>query len=230
MKTLIMLGCLLFVLPYASSRGAPPVEQSGAKESAGKDVRFCWAIGALVKAGDDLKFVPVGTRTALRTGDRFKMFLELRERCFAYVLLSQPNGEIRLLFPYTAEQVALGPDVQKGYFIPQGEGWFELDEELGVERIHLIVSKERLRKLETLLQDAESRGSTGKKEMAQRILSEIRSLERTHQDLKTYAERPIPIIGRTRGTDNPEEDLLSTAQEVSAKGFFTRTVTIDHRP
>ncbi len=157
------------------------------------------------------------------------MFLELRERSFAYILLNQPNGEIRLLFPYTVEEFDSGQEVRKGYFIPQGQAWFELDEEVGVERIHLIVSKERLHPLETLIQKAQLLGYEGTKEVTQSILSEIESLERTHRGLKTSAERPMSIIGRTRSTDKGERDLLSVVAEVSAKGFFSRTFTIDHR-
>ncbi len=230
MKKIAMLGLFLFVLSSGGTAGASPVKQKKPEGEMGKAVCFRWAFGASAKTGESRKFVPIGSRTELRTGDRLKMFLELRERCFAYVLLHKPNGEMILLYPYRLEQYNSDPIVNKVNFIPEGDAWFELDEETGIERIHLIVSKERLSELEMLIRKAESPASTNKKELAQGILSEIQRLEQSLRDLRISAERPIEIIGRTRSIKKEWKEILSAAVEVSAKNFFSRTFTIDHRP
>ena len=49
----------------------------------------------------------------------------------------------------------------------------------------------------------------------------------------TYAERPVNIIGKLRGTEKAEAATeLETAKhalEISADTFFSRTFTIDHQ-
>jgi hypothetical protein len=230
MKRIVLLVLIVFVVSWGGADAAPPVKQKKAKGEMGEAACFRWAFGASVKTGEGRKFVPIGSRTELQTGDRVKMFLELRERCFAYALLQKANDEMHLLFPYWLEQYNSDPVLKEVNFIPQGDAWLELDTETGTERVHLIVSKERLDQLEMLIRKAESPASTIRKELTESILSEIQRLEESRRDRRTPAEKPIEIIGRTRSIKKNWGDILSSAVEVSAKNFFSRTFTIDHRP
>ena len=87
--------------------------------------------------------------------------------------------------------------------------------------------------LEALINDYESADTAKKPALAKIILAEIRKLRKKHLKFKTYAERPVNIIGNLRGTEKAEtagsQDIAKFAVEISADTFYSRTFTIDHK-
>ena len=202
-------------------------------QPAGQDICFRWALGALVKGEKELEFIAIKRDTTLKTGDRIKMFVELRKKCFVYVIYHSAGGDLYLLFPYDLKQFASDYQTFKKYYIPQGDAWFELDEKVGLETFYLLASARRLQVLERLIKVYPSNEPAKKHEIAKQIVAEVRRLKWQHRKLKTVAERPLQIIGPVRTLDDAGKvaalDVTSIAVEISAESFYSKSFRIDHQ-
>ena len=96
-----------------------------------KHVRFRWAFGALVMSEKTPRFISVERNTVLKSGDQLKVFLELQEKCYVYLVYHSAQGAIRLLFPSNVDELPGGFEAKKYCYIPEGERWFELDDHTG---------------------------------------------------------------------------------------------------
>ena len=205
-------------------------QETAAQQEA--NVKFQWAFGALKKANGS-KFEAVTKDTDLKTGDQIKFFLKVNQDCFVYLIYRSSQGELAVLFPHRFILKRAEYTVAGNHYIPKGDQWFELDEHTGEERFYLLASNKRLMDLEALVNDYESADSAKKQALAKTILAEIRKLRRQHLKFKTYAERPVNIIGNLRGTEKAEtagpHDIAKYAVEISADTFYSRTFTIDHK-
>jgi hypothetical protein len=207
-----------------------PAEDSDAQEKG--SVHFQWAFGAIKKV-DGSEVEAVTRDTVLKTGDQIKFFLNLKNTCYVYLIYLSSQGELSVLFPQRFKPLSGEYDLSGTHYIPKDDQWFELDEHLGEEKFYLLASAERLSKLEALVNDYESADSAKKPAFAKNILVEIRNLRKQHLKFKTYAERPVNIIGNLRGTEKAGKagahDVANLAVEISADTFYSRTFTIDHR-
>ena len=205
-------------------------EEAKADQSA--NIQFQWAFGALKRANGS-KFVAVTKDTDLKTGDQIKFFLKVNDNCFVYLIYRSSQGELSILFPHRFKLMSAEYTLAGNHYIPKGDQWFELDEHTGEERFYLLASKKRLMDLEARLNDYESADNAKKPALAKVILVEIRKLRKQHLKFKTYAERPVNIIGNLRGTEKAEtagpHDIAKFAVEISADTFYSRTFTIDHK-
>lgn len=203
------------------------------QEPSPHDIRVKWAFGGLKKGKQKAQLVAITRDTVLETGDELKMLLEIEEKCYAYVIYQGPKDQIRLLFPYAVSDLHQAYQESKVYYIPREEGWFELDDQVGQETFHLLVSSKRLRTLEGLIAQYDTVGSEDKPALAAEIVAEIKRLRRQHRSLKAPAERPVQIVGRIRGADETAErgrpDIDRLAIEISAETFYSRTFTIEHK-
>jgi hypothetical protein len=205
-------------------------QQSASQPDA--NVKFQWAFGALKKANGS-KFEAVAKDTDLKSGDKIKFFLKVNKNCFVYLIYRSSQGELSVLFPQRFKLLSAEYTVSGDYYIPKDDEWFELDEHTGEERFYLLASVERLLELEALINDYESADTAKKSPRAKKILAEIRKLRKQHLKFRTYAERPVNIIGNLRGTEKAEtngaHDIAKFAVEISADTFYSRTFTIDHQ-
>jgi hypothetical protein len=196
------------------------------------NLKFQWAFGALKKANGS-KFEAVTRDTVLKSGDQIKFFLNVNQNCFVYLIYRSSQGELSILFPRRFQLLSTEYTVAGNHYIPTDDQWFELDEHTGEERFYLLASVKRLTDLETFVNDYESADKAKKQPLAKKILAEIRKLRKQHLKLKTYAERPVNIIGNLRGTEKAEtagaRDIAKFAVEISADTFYSRTFTIDHQ-
>ncbi len=64
-------------------------------------------------------------------------------------------------------------------------------------------------------------------------MSEIRSVRKHYSTFATIAEKPLTIGGNLRGTDKLEgarrPDVAVIATLISAKNFYSKTITLDHQ-
>ena len=221
----------------ADSGRAPDPAASSEKEKAGRgsddEVRFRWAFGAVVGMEEGRKFEAITKDTALKTGDRLKMLVEVQSRCFVYVIHHNALDGVQMLFPYSLQQFSGEFEVGQRYNIPEGDVWLELDASPGRETFHLLASAKRLTGLEELIASHESAEAPARPEIAVRILEEIRDLKRRNRDLAAPAERPVAIGGAIRGLDKSRmsgrPDLTVIAREIATAGFHARSFTIDHQ-
>ncbi|MDH3884364.1 MAG: DUF4384 domain-containing protein [Desulfobacterales bacterium] len=234
MKTLrvvrIALPTIFCLFLLFESHAVIHAQETAAQQEA--NVKFQWAFGALKKANGS-KFEAVSKDTDLKTGDQIKFFLKVNKNCFVYLIYRSSQGELSVLFPYRFKLQSAEYTIAGNHYIPKGDQWFELDEHTGEERFYLLASVERLIDLEARINDYESADNSKKPPLAKKILSEVRNLRKQHLKFKTYAERPVNIIGNLRGTEKAEtagpHDIAKFAVEISADTFYSRTFTIDHK-
>jgi hypothetical protein len=195
------------------------------------NVGFEWAFGALV--GKERTMVPIMRDTVLKSGEEIKMMVKLTKDCYVYVVHQGPEGDIDLLFPYEIRQFQTDYAVDKNYYVPKGRHWSALDKNTGKEIFFLLASAERLIDLEVKLGNYFSADESKKQPLAADIVSEIRSVRKRYSTYATIAEKPLTIGGNIRGTDKVEgarrPDVAALATEISAKNFFSKTITIDHQ-
>jgi hypothetical protein len=220
------------VCGFAVFNGYTPVQAEEIKADQNTSVQFQWAFGALKRANGS-KFEAVTKDTDLKTGDQIKFFLKVNENCFVYLIYRSSQGELSILFPHRFKLMRAEYTLAGNYYIPKDDQWFELDEHTGEERFYLLASKKRLMDMEALINDYESADAAKKPALAKAILAKIRKLRKQHLKFKTYAERPVNIIGNLRGTEKAEtagpHDIAKFAVEISADTFYSRTFTIDHK-
>ncbi len=231
MNALKLRAIILFVILFTLSLFFS--DNLSFSEDGEKKVSFRWAFGAMVGADNDRRLVAVTRDTVLKTGDQLKMLVELKERCFVYLIYNTEEGEVAMLFPYDLKQFDTNYQILKKYYIPQGNRWFELDEETGLETFYLLASANRLLALEGLYMEYIGADTKRKPGIAEEILKKIRQIKKKHRKFSTSAERPIPIGGSLRGIKTGSgarpPDIDSIAAEVSSTHFYSRTFTIDHR-
>jgi len=231
-NALVSLIASLAVLYFVLFCSGNPVLAEEAQPPPDANLQFQWAFGALKKANGS-KFEAIDRDTVLKTGDQIKFFLNVDKNCFVYLIYSSSQGELSVLFPYRFKLRSSEYTLAGHHYIPGGNQWFELDEHTGEEKFYLLASANRLTQLEAMINDYESADAAKKPTLAQAVLAEIRKLRKEHLKFKTYAERPVNIIGNLRGTEKAEtaepQDIAKFAVEISADTFYSRTFTIDHK-
>ena len=219
-------------LGFGLTFGFGPAEAQQKSEQE-EDIRFLWAFGAIKKGEGESKLIPIARDTALKSGDQIKFFVKLEKECFIYLIYHSSQGEVSVLFPYRFEQLSRGYPKQAQYYIPQGFEWFELDEHVGEETFYLLASAERYHDLEALINKYETADPAKKPELAKKALKEIRMLIRENRKFKSFAEKPVSIMGHLRGSEKVEvtgtPDVTNLAVEISGSNFYSRTFTIDHK-
>ncbi len=225
---LLLLLAAGFVL-MGMSPGPGPTPDPAVQNQA--NIGFQWAFGAVI--GKSHKFVSITRDTTLNSGEELKMFVQLTKECFVYVVHYGSKGEIDLLFPYSFRQFQSDYETGKNYFIPKGRDWIRLDKNTGRETFFLVASTERQLDLEAKLGDYLSADASKKETLAKAIVSTIRDLRRRYTTFATIAEKPLTIGGNIRGTEKVEvsqrPDVTTIATEVTARNFYSKTITIDHQ-
>lgn len=206
---------------------------AAAQEGSELNIEFNWAFSAMVYDGGSARVEPIGPDTVLKTGDHFKMLVELRKECYVYVVYHNAQDEVSVLFPYSLQQFTTDYAVSKKYYIPKGDAWFELDSHTGRETFYVLASVERLTDLEGLLNWYQTADSVKKPEITKQILTQIRNIKTEHRDLAAPAERPVPIGGAIRGIERAQGanrmSVDSVAEEISATDFYAKTYTLEHQ-
>ncbi len=129
----------------------------------------------LLKRGDATVATPVAD--GFETGDRFRLRLEPKKDCYAYLVVERGRGDFRLLYPDGRSRRGKNLLAKKKEFIWPQEGWLRLDERTGMERMYLILSAERIYELE-------ARFALADKAFPESVLVDIR--DRYSTDESTY--------------------------------------------
>jgi len=213
-----------------------PIKSTGAEPAGGQNgqkIVFQWAFCALQKADADQNPRVITRDTDLKSGDRIKFFVKPESPCYLYLIYQSSQRELSVLYPLRFKQLDDRETWSDRQYIPDGNQWFELDEHTGREKFFLLASIQRLVDLETLVNQYESADKTKKSALVDKITAEIRSLRKRHLRFKTYAEKPVTIIGNLRGGEQAmsahTKDVADYAVEISTTTFFSRTYTIDHQ-
>jgi hypothetical protein len=219
----ILLVTFLFVLTIeASAQNLPNQTQ----------LHFYFAFGAQTVVEGVQKLVPVETKTALKSGDLIKFFLQSDTEIYFYFFHLGSQGNLTLLSPINNQSPKLNPGVQ--VYIPEGGMWLELDDRTGQEKFFLIASSTRLEKLEKLYErHTNLEDKSANQASVAAILSEISKLDQRDKRLSAPAEKPISLAGRLRDPNKKDTtiipDIGSLSVELIANGIYSKTFTIDHR-
>jgi hypothetical protein len=223
----VKFAALVVILALGLSAGADAQSRPGRSE-----LHFLYAFGAQTGVQAGGKIIPVQNETTLRSGDRLKLFVEPKTELYFYLMHLSSQGDLTPLFPVDSKPARIAPGSQ--IFLPEGSQWFELDAHPGPEQFFMLVSAERLERLEelcgrhlTLKDKSEAQSS------ADAIQNEIKRLRQQYRQLSAPAEKPVRIGGSVRGQQPSSSpavpDITPLAAEVTAPGFYSRTFSIDHR-
>ena len=217
-----------FLLFFLLGVHGPARAESCGEKNCG--IHFFWSLVAV----SEEETIPIAKKIQLKTGDRFKMYLELDTPCSVYVLYLDSTDHLHRMFPYPFDPPSHAYKKHKKYYIPQDEYWLELNGDLGIEKFYLMASDKPLIDLEKLLSSHDAAQSPEAKLMAKNeILSQVLALRKEYRNLSKPAERPILIGGNLRGVSPKKEeikpDILEYAIEICADSFFHRIFFIDHR-
>jgi len=229
MKHTALLNAPLLKIAFCTALLISVIAHAAPKDE--QNVCFRWAVGAMVGSGAVRELVAVTKDTALHTGDKLKLYVELQKECFVYLIYHSGQDEISLLFPYNLEQFTTDYKILKKYFIPHGDQWFELDTIVGTEKFYILASTHRLPELE-LFFTKNAEGTGDRKAHAQQVLAQIQKIKDRNRMLTARPERPVTIGGSVRGkTHDKILSLIESdhiAVEVSAHNFYSRTIAIEH--
>lgn len=195
-------------------------------------LKFKWAFVGYSEEDTGGELVRIDRDISLKSGDRFKFYFEMKQNGYAYLITLSSQADLHLLFPQSLRRYDIRPAAGT-YYIPSGNNWFQLDDQKGQERFYLLVSAERLLEMESLFKGYETAAGAQKAAYRDSVLSEIRRLRWKYRKFKKPAERPVAVMGQTRGVKKaalPGADAVSKlATPVEADNFFSRTFTIDHQ-
>jgi hypothetical protein len=233
MRTIILLAVVLSCFAVGFRFGEPPAVTAPTIQQSDVNIAFEWAFGVLSTKGKMLVPVALTRDTILKSGDEIKMMVKLTKECFVYVVHQGSKGEVSLLFPYDVQQFQKDYVTEKNYYIPKGRDWMKLDKNTGKEIFFLVASTERLLDLESKLGNYLSADASKKQTLADDVVSEIRGVRKRYSTFATIAEKPLTIGGNIRGTEKAEgarrPDVANIATQITAKNFFSKTITIDHQ-
>jgi len=222
--------CLLLAAGLYSV--GPTVTDAWADANTGP-LKFNWAFVGYSTGDTGGELVSIEKDIQLKSGDKFKFFFETKQSGDVYLLTQSSQAELYLLFPQNLGQYNTPPPPAGSFYIPAGVNWFQLDDQKGQERFYLLVSTERLLELESLLKVYQAAQGAQKTAFRDGVLKEIKRLRWKHRKFKKKAERPVAIMGQTRGIKKatlPDAAAVSKlATSIEANNFFSRTFTIDHQ-
>ena len=194
---------------------------------------FQWAFGAIKQTALGPQFEILQRDSALKSGDQIKFFLGLNDPSYLYLIYQSSQQNLIMLFPQRFKDLGQDKQIAGNHYIPKGDQWIELDEYAGFEKFYLLASVQRLEDLESMVNAYESADKANRGELGKKVVAEIRRLRKKHRKFKTYAEKPVAVIGYMRGSAKTKavglKDLADHAVEISTTNFFSRTYTIDHQ-
>ena len=219
---------LAFVFLFHSILLAAPGSQ---KKSNGP--RLLWAFGAIRASSNPPKVEPVRTKMVLSSGDKLKMMIQLRRKCFVYLIHRDSQGNFAMLFPYSLKQFDTDYQTARNYYAPKGEAWFQLDSRTGNETFYLIASDQRLLDIEYTYEKYASSEESKKQNLAGQMLSELNMITETHlassEGVEKLADKESVLRGFERATGADPTDIVALAREISFDNIYSETFVVDHR-
>jgi hypothetical protein len=192
-----------------------------------------WAFGAIRASSNQAKVEPVRTQMVLSSGDKLKMMIQLREKCFVYLIHRDSQGDFAMLFPYSLKQFDTDYQTARNYYAPKGEAWFQLDNRTGNETFYLIASDQRLLDIEYTYEKYASSEESKKQDLAGQMLSELNSITESYVASSVggekLADNEAALRGFERATGADPTDIAGLAREISFDNIYSETFVIDHR-
>lgn len=198
-----------------------------------RDTKMLWAFGAIRASSNPLEVESVGAQMALSSGDKLKMMIQIKRRCFVYVIHKDTEGNLTLLFPYSIKQFDTDYQTSSKYYAPKGDAWFQLDDRKGREIFYLIASDQRLLDIEYTYQEYASSIPPKKQDLAEQMIAKLDGITQTHLTSPAGADTPVDARVATRGferaTGADPTDITQLARAITFDTTYSETFVIDHR-
>ena len=169
----------------------------------------------------------------LSSGDKLKMMIQLREKCFVYLIHRDSQGDFAMLFPYSLKQFDTDYQTARNYYAPKGEAWFQLDSRTGNETFYLIASDQRLLDIEYTYEKYASSEESKKQDLAGQMLSELNKITESYLassgGAEKLADNESALRGFERATGADPTDIAGLAREISFDNIYSETFVVDHR-
>lgn len=123
----------------ASTGAEQPVGAKSDKTIKGAPLGLRYSI---VKSTGGGQAVEVDPDTVFHSGDRIRLNIQSNDRGYLYIVMRGSSGRWSLLFP--SKEILEGNNLiekEKQYEIPLGSVWFAFDEQAGVEKLFLVLSR-----------------------------------------------------------------------------------------
>ena len=197
------------------------------------EARILWAFGAIRASSTPPKLEPVSTQIVLKSGDKLKMMIQIRKKCFVYLIHKDSHGDFSMLFPYSLKQFDTDYQIARNYYAPKGEAWFQLDNRTGNETFYLIASDQRLLDIEYTYAKYASSEESRKQDLAGQMLSQLNEITEKHLassgEDEILASNQSALRGFERATGADPTDVAQLATEISFDNIYSKTIVIDHR-
>jgi hypothetical protein len=233
MRSIILLAVVLSFLVVGFRFGEQPIASTPTVQQNDANIGFEWAFGVLGYNGKTPVPIRITRDTVLKSGDEIKMMVKMTKECYVYAVYLDSQGDLTMLFPCTIRQLQTDYVMAKPYYYPKDRSWMTLDKNTGKEIFFLVASTERLLDLEVKLGNYYSADHSKRKPLVDEVVSEIRGLRKRYSTFATIAEKPLTIGGNIRSTDTVKvvrrPDVADIAIQISAKNFYSKTITIDHQ-
>ena len=214
--------CFHWILPAASG----PQHESN-------EARILWAFGAIRASSNPPRAEPVTPGMALSSGDKLKMMIQIRKKCFVYLIHRDSQGSFTMLFPYSLKQFDADYQIARNYYAPKGDAWFQLDGRTGSETFYLIASDQRLLDIEYTYEKYASSEEPRKQDLAGQMVSELDRITKSHLAsagrIEKLADNGAALRGFERATGEDPTDIAGLAREISFDNIYSATYVIEHR-
>ena len=197
------------------------------------DPVILWAFGAIRATSNPPKVEPVTARMVLSSGDKLKMMIQIRKKCFVYVIHRDSQGNFTMLFPYNVKQFDTDYRIARDYYAPKGEAWFQLDNKTGSETFYLVASDQRLLDIEYTYEEYTSSKDSRKQDLSAQMISELDGATEKYlassKGVETAAGEKSVVRGFERATGADPTEIAGLAREISFENIYSETFIIDHR-
>lgn len=234
---MILFGTLRFLVRMLGISAALVIllghlcSNADAVEKERKDPKFRWALGAL--HGTAPKVEPLRGTSVLKSGDKLKVMVELRRKCFVYLIHQNSQGELAMLFPYDLNQLDTDYQVGRRYYAPKGEAWFQLDNRTGRETFYLMASDQRLLDVEYLYNKYVAAEPAKRPDLALQLVAEMNGLK---EQYRASPESPEVLAldkaaerGFERATGADPTDIAPLATDIWFDNIYSEIFVIEHR-
>jgi hypothetical protein len=198
-----------------------------------KEVKFRWAFAVIHSAPTTAQAEPVIPDMVLYSGDKLKVMIELKKKCFVYLIHNNAQGEVEMLFPYAVKQFDSDYQVSRKYYVPKGDAWFQLDNNTGKEIFYLIASDQRLLDVEFIYDKYVAADPSRKADIARQVLAEIDGIR--NQYLASSSRADILASNETlqrgfeRATGADPTNIGNLASDIAFSNIFSETFVVEHR-
>jgi tetratricopeptide (TPR) repeat protein len=197
-------------------------------------LEMVYSITGMHKSNRVWTSVPVKNGAQLSSGDCFKINFETNEDCFVYVLLYGSAGIAQCLFPHEQIQIANRVEGNKLYALPDGDNWYYLDNERGIETVYLVGSYEPMQDIGGLLRRMNGADRDAQKALSEQIQNGIVSVQTRGLDSETYTVSLVRGVAAVKPTPvwrlKHEGEVIEAIREiVCGEAGVVEVISFEHQ-